>query len=477
LFIRVLEIFTPYMRRRGAEVDNEEVEEEYKGLLIREDRATYGAVVLRERLLTYNIKILPYVSALSRTEKMNTACSVVVMNLLSCISKDRRLVYSRDTRGITKKTNKWMKKHNKHNLSTYKIIKAVNTLEEKGYLINHLGFAHKQEDKRIISTLLPTQKLIAHFKGKADITEKADEEYMRAVQLIILRDRTTKQEKEYPLTAETENMSDIVRAINAVNAKHTFTTSDGEVLDNSKAVRIFSGTMNSGGRYYHNDVLNIKQRAFIDGKLVVKPVQETRLGMLIDGESVVEVDFACLHPMLLMDIEGCDKAMLQGDIYSAMLSPQQLTNPANRQLMKLTVNFMLNAESEASARATIREEIQKHKESYDVHNASAVMATVKGVLHPIAHHFCLPDCTGLWLQYLDSRIMELVFEDFIAADKPVVSVHDSALVRKQDTELLVESMANAYRTVVGDELGETAEHIDVYMKMSLPDGSSIKITA
>lgn len=438
---------------------------------------SHSSVGMRTRLLTYNIKIDRCVYTLSRKEKMNTACSVVMMNLLACLKNSHTLVYSRNTK-VSKRTNKWNKKHNRNNLSVYKMAKAVEVLIEKGYVTEVRGIAHAQEEGRVISEIHPTEKFLLTFH-KQEQQEKADIAYSAAQPVLMLRDENTKSELEYEMNEETDRMEDVVRQINLINKEYTFTTYDGEVLDNSKAMRIFTGDMHKGGRYYHNDVLKIRQRSFVDGKIILKPVEETRLGMLIDGESVVEVDFCCLHPMLLLDIEGEDKDILKGDVYSAMLSTQQATNPANRHLMKMSVNYMLNADSGIQAQRAIQGEMNKGRGSYDLHSATQVMATIKGTLLPIAHHFCSSECTGMWLQYLDSKIMEKVFLKFIEMKKPVVSVHDSALVRRQDAQVLVDSMASSYRSVIGEEIGdeEAPEDVNVFMKMSLPDGSCVRIEA
>jgi hypothetical protein len=459
--------------------NNKDTERLVYSFFVEEERSEYSpsSTGMRTRLLSFNIKISRGVYTLSKVEKMSTACSVVMMNLLSCLKKNHTLAYSRNT-SLSKRTNKWNKRYNKNSMSTYKVGKAVETLIEKGYVTERRGIAHPDKERRIISEIHPTQKFVDKFMCEEE-RDSADKAYAESMTLLMLRDKETKREVEYAITDETEAMERVVREINLINAQHTFTTHYGEILDNSKAVRIFSGSMNKGGRYYHNDVLNIKQRSFVDGRLVVKPVEDTRLGMKIDGESVVEVDFSCLHPMLLLDIEGEDKTILKGDVYSAMLSPQQLTNPANRHLMKLSTNFMLNAESDAQAQRTVQGEMNKARGAYDVHSAAQVVATIKGTLLPVAHYFCSPDCTGLWLQYLDSKIMERVFKDFVAMHKPVVSVHDSALVKRQDAQVLVDSMARAYRAVVAEETGDEdrAQELEVYMKMNLPDGSIIHITA
>lgn len=84
---------------------------------------------------------------------------------------------------------------------------------------------------------------------------------------------------------------------------------------------------------------------------------------------------------------------------------------------------------------------------------------------------------GSWLQYLDSEIMALVIADFVAEDKPIVPVHDSAVTKHEDLSLLLESMASAYRKIVLAHMEEPdedfVESLDVLMKIEYASGEKV----
>ena len=54
--------------------------------------------------------------------------------------------------------------------------------------------------------------------------------------------------------------------------------------------------------------------------------------------------------------------------------------------------------------------------------------------------------------YTDSQITELIIQNFLNKDKPILSVHDSYIVQEQDTEILLEEMKEATKKVVGKDL-------------------------
>jgi hypothetical protein len=56
---------------------------------------------------------------------------------------------------------------------------------------------------------------------------------------------------------------------------------------------------------------------------------------------------------------------------------------------------------------------------------------------------------GLNLQYWDSQIAELIFQEFTACGKVVLGIHDSFIVKKSDQEMLEDVMTRAYQRRIG----------------------------
>ena len=74
--------------------------------------------------------------------------------------------------------------------------------------------------------------------------------------------------------------------------------------------------------------------------------------------------------------------------------------------------------------------------------------------------FCHPLCTGLKLQNTDSWMAHYVVNIFSTLGIPILPIHDSFIVRKQDADTLIEAMHGAYQ--------QTLEVFDskVMMKLS-----------
>ena len=82
----------------------------------------------------------------------NTTLSVVITNLLACIRKSNLLVYSRKTSG---------RSNSKEGVTARKVIKCVNFLCGIGYVTNHIGKSHADREKRQISYICHTEKLLS----------------------------------------------------------------------------------------------------------------------------------------------------------------------------------------------------------------------------------------------------------------------------------------------------------------------------
>ena len=90
-----------------------------------------------------------------------------------------------------------------------------------------------------------------------------------------------------------------------------------------------------------------------------------------------------------------------------------------------------------------------------------VTDVVRGIeekLVDIKSMLCNTSSTGLWLQNVESEIMSRVVSNFVAANAPLLPVHDSAIVREKDVDKLVERMGQCFLSVVEeytDRSGQT----------------------
>jgi arsenate reductase-like glutaredoxin family protein len=187
--------------------------------------------------------------------------------------------------------------------------------------------------------------------------------------------------------------------------------------------RIFSrGDMRLGGRFY-SSIQNMKA--------------EARKYLRFDGDPVIEIDYSSIHPTMLYDYE---QRVMDGDPYSI--------DGFARSDVKVAFNIMLNRNggaSQTSAAKTIAKEIYCSRE-----DAIAIeQAIIKK--HQSLNNYFNSD-SGLGLQRKDSKLALYILKHFIQTLKrPIIMIHDSAIVSVRDTESLILTMKAAYETVIKDK--------------------------
>ena len=207
-------------------------------------------VVLNTRLLTYDIKVRPSVSAVVRGWYTDTsAVGVVITNLIACVRKNRKLVYSRMTGKVAL---------SKKGMTARRIIKAVDYLSNHGYVINFIGKAHKIEEKREVSYILPTDKFIEEFCTDVEAVRVAELAYQDSYAYIELRDED-KNPVIFRTTERTKKLEEVVRKLNTLIDICTIRDGSGAVLSNFYC-RVFNTDFSHGGRFYRADVLRIENK-------------------------------------------------------------------------------------------------------------------------------------------------------------------------------------------------------------------------
>ena len=424
---------------------------------------------MKKKLISYNVRVDRYI-----TNKLRSiippaldisAAGVLVVNLLSCTRRDSRLIYSRDNTR-KKETEMYYHLYNRKRVSAYKLVKVVDWMCANGWCYGSIGSRELVcgEVHDFPSWVCATKQLTELFSEP--IMQQSEQTYRETLQTILLRDEG-KRLIDYDDTSKTKSMRQVVQALNEVNASYTFIDSDGVLLDNSQIVRIFNGSFASGGRFYRHDILTIPNSMLDDnGKKVKLEPGKTRLGVTIDGEDVAEVDFVCLHPTLLYDLCRLERPWLN-DLYSYLGAVAE----NERNALKVAVNVLLNARSKRSAICAIENDLPKHGLKW---NATDVVRGVEEKLLDVKSRFCNNVSTGLWLQNVESEIMSRVVSNFVAANAPLLPVHDSAIVREKDVDILVQSMGKYYCELVEEYTdSEWASDISVLMKISTKNSSKL----
>ena len=380
-------------------------------------------------ILLPSIKVLKIVSNITRTfnYKDKECRNIVISNLLPCGNGDRVLLYSRETGGKTLKY-KW----NTKGISNYRIIKAIDWLEKEKLIFNIIASKYQLlDDTKRMSMCYPTSDFINIFCTKAGIVEKARDEQIKAHPVVILRNED-KEDMEFKETKEVSDYIAHMQLLNLNNSKF-LVLHDNQKLD-TEYKRVFNhGSFTYNGRMYSNNIMNIENR-----------ISKNRLRITINGDNVAEVDYSALHLRLLANIN--DYTLPTEDLYYLML-PEGRKTKENRTVIKLCSVSMLNVSSEKAALLSFRNHLNSVT-GHDFTSPSEVLTYIYSILNERIIDSLYKDHIGLKLCNIESRIMSKVCSSFVELELPIFPIHDSALVRQQDYELLACMMADYYKQVM-----------------------------
>lgn len=411
-----------------------DVEEEWNTYRIDEDRYE----VIEDRKMEYNItntRLMIYdivvkrdvsekVKRLEYKEYNTLAC--VIYNLISCIRKNRKLVYSRNTAEKCKNNKK---------ISVYKVKKVVDWLEKQEYIVNFIAPPNRDKDERKVSYIVPTLKFVEEFCDSTEVQRMAELAYQEAYAYIELRN-----EDKVPIpfrnTKQTQRLEEVVKKINLLNDICTVRDKFGNVLNNFYC-RVFNNDFGHGGRFYRADVLRL-------------PHSEGRLGrydITINGNPVVEVDLGNLHFRISAVREGIDLSDVASDVYMGILDDNEKTD-SNRAIVKLAVNIMFNSLDDDNAIGAIQQEINfkfKDKSDLTIRTGKEVFKRVKQAYPQFDNVFCQGDGYGSVLQNYDSELAACILDVMYSKNIPCLPIHDSFIVERQHQRTLEEAMGNCFR--------------------------------
>ena len=377
-------------------------------------------------LILPNIKVTKSIVSTSKllSFKDRECLHIVIANLITCGNGDRVILYSRDTGGTTLKYV-W----NKKGVSNYRIVKCIDWLESEGMLFNHVSSRYQLlNETRKMSMCYPTADFINLFCTKYGTVEKAREEQIKAHPVVILRNEK-KEDMEFKLTKEVSDYIAHMHLLNMNNSKFTV-LHNGKQLD-TEYKRVFNhGGFTYNGRMYSSNIMNIENR-----------ISKDRLRLTIDSMPVAEVDYSALHLRLLADLNN--EEMIQGDLYYGMLWNLAHTKE-NRNVVKMCSVSMLNVSSKAAALISFRSHLSDIQ-GHDFKSPGEVLERIYSVMGERSIDSLYKDHIGLKLCNIESKIMSKVCTSFVELGLPVFPIHDSAIVRQCDYELLACMMSDYYK--------------------------------
>lgn len=242
-----------------------------------------------------------------------------------------------------------------------------------------------------------------------------------------------------------------------------------DLLINKQYARIFSGNLDSGGRFYRPWWQRISK--------------ELRSYIVINGNATVELDYKNMHPYICSKRRGADYDeskdvyMLEGVSISDELGlPSYLHNREFRRAVKVTINALLNSpygriktqsEFKDVVLSTVTNGVGVYKDYLGVTSYKEYIEQVDCLwiefVELIRREFShisdlFNDSEGLRLQKEDSDIAEEVMLHFSDKGIPCLCIHDSFIVEEQYAEELKQVMEDKHTKVIGfPPLGITKE--------------------
>ena len=405
----------------------DKIDDVYTGYeIVPRNRMEYNTT--NTRMLVYDIRYGKDISILCKSlgYKDNVVLCSVVYNLISCLRKNIKLVYSR---------NKYEKTISKKKITVFKVNKVIDWLDQKGYIVNHIAPAIENKDEREVSYIIPTLKFVEEFCDSAEVQRMAELAYQEAYAYIELRNED-KEPVLFRNTKQTQRLEAVVKKINLLNDICTVRDKHGNVLNNFYC-RVFNNDFGHGGRFYRADVLRLPHK---DGHL-------GRYDITINGNPVVEVDYGNLHFRIAAVREGIDLSSVASDVYMGVLNDDEKSE-SNRAIVKLAVNIMFNSLDDRKAKQAIQSEINlklKGKEGFTFKTGTEVFNRVKQAYPEFESLFCNGDGYGSVLQNYDSELTACVLDVMANKNIPCLPIHDSVICERQYQRILEETMGECFR--------------------------------
>ncbi|MCP4327170.1 MAG: hypothetical protein GY791_01875 [Alphaproteobacteria bacterium] len=335
-------------------------------------------------------------------------------------------------------------------------INVMNTLIEARLVDEEIGFKDRTTGIGRYTRIWPTATLIEMFKkarfSPFDIISHQDR------LSVILRDRDTDEcgckEIEYDPTEETERMSAMLREYNNLLASTHIDIPELEnpwidIETNDEPHRLFvnqrdkfvrrifnRGSFDCGGRFW--------------GGWWQRCPKDYRAKIFLDDQPTNEVDFSGLHIVMLYAEERVDYWEAVGDDPYKIPAPNFIRDEAHsREVAKLLILMLLNAKSNTQAYNAFRSRASVGSAEKSLKNSQlSEIHTLLERKHPlIAKHF--GSDAGIRLMNRDAKITEIILQTFVQRSTPALSLHDSYVVPVGYEDFLIETMGQAFESVMG----------------------------
>ncbi|WP_319532340.1 hypothetical protein [uncultured Cohaesibacter sp.] len=353
-----------------------------------------------------------------------------------------------------------------------KTIQVVKTLYSVGLICLKGGFHDRDTRIGKLTRIRATEPLIELFRlirlelyhvrfpedRELIILSNTDVRELKVVKDGLEKTKISKRRNlvEYEDTKDTSRMREILKRYNGLLAdtfidipslEEAWGTGHQRVCIthlNKYVHRTFNrSSFDYGGRFY--------------GAWWMQCSKELRKQIFINDRPTSELDYKGLHIVMLYALEGIEYWSLdRGDPYEIEVLQFQETGTARKDV-KLLMLMLINASSVSNAYKAFRRaaEMGSHQKRYTNANLEQIYKLLKAKHPEIAHHF--GSDIGITLMNLDAKITEIIIETFTEYSVPVLTVHDSYIVKWGWEKELEAMMHTAFSRVLGVSLDRRKE--------------------
>lgn len=329
-----------------------------------------------------------------------------------------------------------------------KVTHVVGLLHDAGLIDMKLGFKDRRTGLGFYTRIWPSAELRAMFdrcQFGADQIGRASQE------VIILRDDKGNL-TDYPETAETSRMRQVIRDYDAFLARTLIDIRQleqpwielghGKVLfgpEYQRVRRVFNrSSFAKGGRFY--------------GGWWQRCPKEWRRQIFINDSPTIEQDYSSLHVALLYARHGINfYTAADGDAYQIDTPPFLSSPEMTRKYAKRLLLVAVNASTDKKAYQAFRNDSRAGGDDFGGGLKDGQLAVMLDALrqrHPLIAHDLGSDA-GIDLMYEDSRITEHVISSLTERGIPVLTIHDSYIVRYGEEMALQEALDQGFSIVTG----------------------------
>lgn len=335
-------------------------------------------------------------------------------------------------------------------------ISVLEWLNDAGYVRILLGevITWKKNTRGTHSPVMPDQcrpsMLVfgEYLQEKVKATQKDISDIPTIPDVIQMRDEN-KKVIEKALGREEKRLIKVLDSYNFSSRKFVITV--GETYYDIQLRKVFNNSSwKQGGRsYVTGEGSGIMKRSF-------------RKDIRIDGNPTVEIDFKSLHPSMIAEFQGY-KLPEGFDPYGIQL--EGYDKKTLRSIAKIAFMCIFNSKNLTQATAAVSQELRDLRDDDGKHIPTQwkekglvpTVIQVKLILQELAmHNIYAQDWVfsgkGIFLQNTDSKIMDLVIQQFLDVDEFMIPVHDSVVVEERLKDFAVNAMQVAYKQVMKTDM-------------------------